>query len=154
MSSAVDREGSSLTITLPFSFKGKIFRPDCRIDLDELMEKGSIPCLYTHLANENRIDIHSYEYDVMMMSDMEFSDATGMAIRFVHGDKFDVKGFESEWNEKRVDMQLQQIANRHMNQTDIEQHPRLKQALVEAYRLGTKSAGIEKEIHSTTSPGF
>ena len=147
-------QGNALTITLPFSFKGKVFRPDCRINLDELMEKGSIPCLYTHLANENRIDIYSYEYDVMMMSDMEFSDATGMATRFVRDGKFDIEGFESVWEEKRVDGQLQQIVNRHMNQTDIEQHPQLKQALTEAYRLGRESAEIEKKIHSTTSPGF
>ena len=147
-------QANALTITLPFSFKGKVFRPDCRINLDDLMEKGSIPCLYTHLANENRIDIYSYEYDVMMMSDMEFSDATGIATRFVHDGKFDIEGFESEWEEKRVDGQLQQIVNRHMNQTDIEQHPQLKQALTEAYRLGRDAAKIEKKIHSTTSPGF
>jgi len=43
--------------SLPFSFKGETFAPRCTIDLDEHMELGSIPCLYTHLANENRIDI-------------------------------------------------------------------------------------------------
>jgi hypothetical protein len=147
-------QGNTLTITLPFSFKGKAFRPGCRINLDELMEKGSIPCLYTHLANENRIDIYSHEYDVMMMSDMEFSDATGMATRFVHDGKFDIEGFKSEWEEKKLDGQLQQIVNRHMNRADPGQHPRLKQMLTEAYRLGRESAGIEKKIHSTTSPGF
>jgi hypothetical protein len=145
---------NALTITLPFSFKGKVFRPDCRINLDELMEKGSIPCLYTHLANENRIDINSYEYDVMMMSYMEFSDAIGIATRFVHDGKFDIEGFESEWEELKLDSLLQQIVNRHMNQVDPGQHPRLKQMLTEAYRLGRESAGIEKKIHSTTSPGF
>jgi hypothetical protein len=118
------------------------------------MEKDSIPCLYTHLANENRIDIYSHEYDVMMMSDMEFSDATGMAARFVHDGNFDVEGFKSEWEKKRVDEQLQQIVSRHMDPADLEQHPRLKQALAEAYQLGRESAGVKKEIHSTTSPGF
>jgi hypothetical protein len=146
--------GNALTITLPFSFKGKTFEPNCRINLDELMEKGSIPCLYTHLANENHINIHSHEYDVMMMSEMEFSDVTGMATRFIHDGKFDIEGFESEWKEKKLDSQLQQIVNRHVNQADVEQHPRLKQMLTEAYRLGRESTGIEKKIHSTTSPGF
>ena len=154
MSSPVNREENALTITLPFSFKGKTFQPGCRINLDELMEKDSIPCLYTHLANENRIDIYSHEYDVMMMSDIKFSDATGMAARFVHDGNFDIEGFKSEWEEKRVDEQLQQIVNRHMNPADLEQHPQLKQALAEAYRLGRESAGVKKEIHSTTPPGF
>ncbi len=89
----------------------------------------------------------------MMMSDMEFSDATGMASRFVRDGKLDVEGFESEWKEKRVDRQLQQIVNRHMNPVELEQHPQLKQALAEAYRLGRESAEV-KEIHSIASPGF
>ncbi len=50
---------NSITIALPFSFKGETFRPISVIDLDDHMERGSIPCLYTHLANENHIDIYS-----------------------------------------------------------------------------------------------
>lgn len=154
MSSPVNQPDNALTITLPFSFKGETFQPGCRINLDELMEKGSIPCFYTYLANENRIDIYSHEYDVMMMSDMKFSDATGMAARFVCDGKFDSEGFKSEWEENRVDRQLQQIVNRHMNPAELGQHPRLKQALTEAYRLGRDAAEVEKKIQSTTSPGF
>jgi hypothetical protein len=138
-------EENAVTITLPFSFKGKIFEPSCRINLNELMEKGSFPCLYTHLANENRISVYSYEYDVMMMSDMEFSDATGMVAKFIREGHFDADAFEIKWKQAQLDFQLQQIANRYMEPSNLEQNHGLKQALMDAYQLGQGTAAVEKK---------
>ncbi|MDT8376287.1 MAG: hypothetical protein RQ867_06035 [Mariprofundaceae bacterium] len=129
-------QASLLTITLPFSFKGKTFRPACRINLDEMMEKGSIPCLYTHLANENRIDVHSYEYDVMMMGELEFNEAEGMVAEFVHDGVFDSEGFQTRWHERKVHNLMQDVATRCMGIEQLEEHADLRKALLEAYRLG------------------
>lgn len=144
-----------MTVCLPFSFKGREFHPKSTIDLDEKMEKyGHIPCLYTHLAEDNSIDIYSYEHDVMMMSEMEFEGSEGIAADFIQEGRFDTDGFEKKWWKIKRHEQLQGIAKRLMDVNDLSSHPELKAALIEAYKTGKEEARAEKTIHSTTDPLF
>jgi len=129
-----------------------MFNPGSRINLDEWMEKGSMPCFYTHIANENAIDVYSHEYDVMMMGTLEFKDAEGMATEFIQDGCFDCEGFQAKWkqnskqnaeqddNQNELDKRLYNIATSCMGQTDFDQNPGLKNALNEAYQLGKKAA--------------
>ncbi len=141
-----------MTVSLPFSFKGALFRPSSTIDLDELMEKfGSLPCLYTYIADENGIDIYSYEHDVMMMAGIEFEDVEGFAADFIEKGHFDSEGFESEWKKRRQYERLQKIAERQMDITDLEAHPDLKAALLDAYREGQKEERSEKAMQNAAA---
>lgn len=128
-----------ITYSLPFSFKGETFTPRCTIDLDEHMELGSIPCLYTHLANENRIDIYSHEYDVMMMGELVFEEAEGVAAEFIHDGHFDSEGFQARWHEVQLHNDLQSVAAQHMGIEMLDTDSDLKKALAAAYRLGLNS---------------
>lgn len=128
-----------ITYSLPFSFRGKTFTPRCTINLDEHMALGSIPCLYTHLANENKIDIYSHEYDVLMMSEPVFEAAEGIAADFVHDGHFDSEGFQARWNEVRLHNQLQAIVTQQMGIETLDPDSDLKRALAAAYRLGQNS---------------
>ena len=130
---------NSLTYCLPFSFRGEVFKPECTIDLDEHMRLGSLPCLYTHLANVNRIDVHSYEYDVMMMGELEFEAAEGMAAEFICDGRFDSEGFQARWHEKRLFDVMQAIASDCMGIDDLAAQPELRNALLEAFRQGQKN---------------
>ena len=144
-----------MTVSLPFSFKGKTFCPRVTIDLDAQMRQyGSIPCLYTHLAEENGISVYSYEHDVMMMSEMEFEEVEGIAADFIHEGRFDTDGFEQKWWEIKRHEQLQDISKRLMNIADLASHPELNAALIEAYEAGKAKGHAEKTIHSTTDPLF
>lgn len=144
-----------MTVSLPFSFKGKEHCPRSTIDLDEHMQKfGFIPCLYTLVANENGIDIYSYEHDVMMMARMEFSNVEGIAADFIHDHQFDGDGFESRWHEQKRYETLQDISQRLMNLSDLSSQPELEAALTEAYETGRSTGKAEKVIHSTTDPLF
>lgn len=128
-----------ITYSIPFSFKGKTFSPRCTLNLDEHMGFGSIPCLYTHLANENRIDVYSHEYDVMMMGDLVFEEAEGLAAEFVQDGHFDSEGFQAKWNEVQLHNALQTIAAQQMGIETLEADSSLKKALVASYQLGRNS---------------
>lgn len=141
---------NSITISIPFSFKGKDLNPTCRVDLDRLMQTGSLPCLYTHLANECGISPYSYEHDVMMMGDMEFDSAEGLAADFLRDGAFDSEGFEKAWLERKKRSDLEAIARRCMEVERLGDVPGLEQALLEAWELGWS----EKKIDSTPMPGF
>lgn len=132
---------NSITVSLPFSFKGKTFNPRCVIDLDEHMEVfASIPCLYTHLAKESGISEYSYEHDVMMMGILEFEKAEGLAAEFISNGDFDREGFQAKWCENRLDDQIQEVATRCMGIDQLEDRADLKKALLEAYQLGIKGS--------------
>jgi len=144
-----------ITIVIPFSFKGETLRPSSSIDLDTLMEsKGHIPCLYTHIADENDISVYSYEHDVMMMAEMEFEHVEGIAIDFIQDGRFDSDAFEIEWKRLQSQQILQKIALQQLDISDLESHPDLKKALREAYEAGKKEALSERVIHGTADPLF
>lgn len=126
---------NTLTYCLPFSFKGKDFTPTCNVDLDEFMKLGSLPCLYRHLANTNRIDVYSHEYDVMMMGDLEFKAAEGIAAEFIQDGAFDSEGFQAKWHADKLSRAMQEIASRHLKD-ELQHSPGLIEALLAAYHLG------------------
>ncbi|MES0370743.1 MAG: hypothetical protein ABUK11_00555 [Mariprofundaceae bacterium] len=135
---------NKITVTLPFSFRGKAFNPKCVIDLDEHMELlGSIPCLYTHLANENDISVYSYEHDVMMMGTLVFEQAEGIAAEFTSNGHFDSDGFKTKWLEYKLHEWLEEIAMRHMGVDNLEEQSPLKKALLEAHQLGVSNPKSE-----------
>jgi len=131
---------NQITVSLPFSFKGETFKPISIIDLDEHMERGSIPCLYTYLADENGIDIYSYEHDVMMMGELVFEAAEGMAAEFIRDGDFDSEGFQTRWHEIKLHTLMQDIATRCMGIEQLEDQSNLKKALLETYQLGIRNS--------------
>jgi len=146
---------NSITISIPFSFKGEDFNPTCTVDLDEQMQKnGEIPCLYTHLAAESGISPYSYEHDVMMMGEMLFDHAEGLADTYIVDAQFDIEGFERAWREQRLQDQLQEIAERCMAVEKFADAPALKASLLEAFELGRDAGRSERQIRSTPAPGF
>ena len=131
---------NSIDATVTFSFKGETHTPSTTIDLDALMKQhGSLPHLYTLLAMENGIDTYSYLYEVMEQSPIRFVNAQGAVANFVNNEVLDVEGFQRRWQQNQVIDMLQSIASRELNIDDLDNHPELKNALLEAYDCG-KSA--------------
>jgi hypothetical protein len=103
------------------------------------MNMGSLPCLYTHLANVNRIDVYSHEYDVMMMGDIKYESAEGMAAEFIRDGIFDSEGFQAQWHENSLFNAMQAIASDCMGVDELAAYPELKKALLKAFRQGQKN---------------
>ena len=130
---------NSITATIKFSFKGETFSPSARIDLDVLfaakpvLEPGMIPqYVYNMIAKNGEIDGYSYAYEVMLASEVVFSEPTGLASECLQGEQFDFECFQQQWLYQQKLKIVQDIALRHLNVEDIEQQPQLRDALLEA----------------------
>lgn len=127
-----------LTVQISFSYQGVTYNPSACIELDRFLQKKQpIPEFYQIVAKENKIDPYSYEYEVMQLGQFKYLEATGLASEFCSEDHFDIVGFEARWKQEYIEQKLAEIALKHMNISDINDNKALKQALLQAYQLGT-----------------
>lgn len=126
-----------VTASIIFSFKGQSYSPSLELDLDQHMHgSGSIPDLYPLIARANHFDLYSYEYEMMLAEPINFSNPQGMVVKYIHENNLDIRAFESAWHEHKIVQQLTEIASNSMAINNLEQHPELMDALLQAYRLG------------------
>lgn len=131
---------NSIEVHVEFSFKGEDYSLSSTLDLDELLNHHTaLPSLHAILAKEHGIDTYSYLYEVMQESDIEFRNANGVAADYLVDGEFDLNGLESDWQELRILTQLRPIAERMLGITDLERHDTLKDALIQAYKLGCET---------------
>lgn len=130
---------NSIVVTIPFSFKGEEFAPSSVINLDQFCEQGhKREALHQYVATKNKIDMYSYEYDVVESSTLQFSEPTGLATLFYKDGQFDLEAYKIHAEEVQLMMVLQDIALDVMGIADLEKHPDLKEALLRAYRKGSQ----------------
>lgn len=123
-----------------FDYKGETYAPRMTLDLDALLESsGEFPSIHALLAKAHDIDTYSYLYEVMQEAEVVFDNAQGAAADCLVNGVFDQDAFIAAWRDSKVLALLQPIAQRELGIADLMQHPQLKNALVEAYRLGAAS---------------
>ena len=124
-----------ITASITFYFKGEKFHFTSEINLNAWMQEqqGDLEAIYDKIAAENGLDRYRHEYDVMVMEALEFSQPTGLAIDFFDGEAFDFEGFQAAWGNQPTLSVLQTIAQKHLDITSLDEHPKLKAALLEAY---------------------
>tara|TARA_R110002050_G_scaffold57423_5_gene129302 strand:- start:223329 stop:223733 length:405 start_codon:yes stop_codon:yes gene_type:complete len=128
---------NKITASITFNFKGETFTPSLELDLDTLMQRyNAIPPLHETLAAENNIDIYSYQYEILLVQDIQFSDAKGDAASFLNEDKFDRVAYEQFWFQKNILNHLQKIINTELGLDDIAQHPKLIHVMLAAFQYG------------------
>jgi hypothetical protein len=128
---------NSLMARVEFSFKGLDYDLNSNLDLDVLLSaRLNELSIHSLLAREHKIDPISYLYEVMLETDIEFSNAQGLASAFLHGTQFDMAGFTRSWQEQQFVKLLQPLALRELQIADLDAHPDIKNALVQAYKLG------------------
>jgi len=128
---------SKIVASIEFYYKGEKFTPSATVELFKYMEsRGQVPSLHMLLAQENDIDLYSYEYEVMLLENIRCTEAEGLARLCINNGEFDVVSFQEKWHEaKSLDI-LQSIARRNMNINNLDENPELKLALIEAYHTG------------------
>ncbi len=127
---------NSIRVQIIFSYQGVSYLPSTVIDLDSYMEKNeSVPAYFCLIARDNDIDTYSYQYEVMEVAEVLFSDPQGLAQKFCQEKSFDLDGFKSEWQNNKVFEKLSIIAKRHFDVDDLNENKALKNALFEAYEL-------------------
>jgi len=128
---------NKITASIEFSFKGEYITPSAELNLDEIMQKHhAIPPLHQYLATLNNIDSYSYEYEMLLSEDINFTQAEGDVANFVQDNQFDQVAFERDWHEKELIKKLAPSIKQHLDIDDLNQHPDLKSVLLIAYQLG------------------
>jgi len=131
---------NTLTVTIPFSFKGKEYKPTAIIDLDTYTRTNQDFNFLFHLvATENNIDRYSYEYEVLESSPLIFSQATGKAKQFLDGNHFDLEGYIAQRKNTEAQEILQNIASEILKIDKLEEKDPLYEALHKAYLAGRES---------------
>jgi hypothetical protein len=123
-----------------FSFKGETYDLDSVIDLEACLgEPGVAPDFHQLLARAAGIDPYSYLYEVLESHQIEFSDATGMAVGSCRDGRFDWIRFEQAMRGEDDWQAVRAIAEGIMGARDWEADPALKAALLAVYRAGRVS---------------
>lgn len=139
---------NTVTVSVPFSFKGETFYPSVIIDLDllikhkssaELGQEDLFQSIYPLLAASINIDTYSYAYEIMQAGTAVYSEPTGLAVNHLDEGKFDFHAFYKQWNHNKDLSLVQAIAEKYLSVPDLEQQPQLRDALLEAYSIGKNS---------------
>jgi hypothetical protein len=125
---------------ITFSFKGENHAPGMSIDLGALLAKAdTLPDFHALIAKHNGIDTYSYLYEAMESHEIEFQNPRGLAQACFADGRFDTQQFERLWTEQQELTVIKEIARRHLGLEDLGEKPKLKEALLAAYK-----AGLEK----------
>jgi hypothetical protein len=129
---------NTIRARVAFSFKGETYELDSVIDLDGCLgEPGEAPDFHQLLARRAAgIDPYSYLYEVLESHEIEFSEATGIAARHCRDGHFDWARFEQERREERDWQRVRAVAQQTLGARDLDADPKLKAALLAAYRAG------------------
>ncbi|MFK5892577.1 MAG: hypothetical protein QM504_05105 [Pseudomonadota bacterium] len=127
---------NSIDVSVDFSFQGKHYTPVITIDLDSFIQQKDPTSFHRLIANQHEIDCYSYLYEVLESSAIFYCNPQGMAIEHTQNDQFDLQNYIKQSRENEVIEALLQIAKQEMNITDFTDNQALKNALLQAYRLG------------------
>ena len=135
-----------LSLGIQVSYQGQVHDFKASIDLDaRLAEHGALPDFYNLVARASQVDTYSYLYEAMQMEPVTILDAQGRAADFVTDGEFDLAGFIEDWHTRNALPGLQRLAKQRLDIDDLEQHPKLKQALLAAYQKGFQAAQPEQD---------
>lgn len=131
---------NSVKATLEFDFRGERFTPSIIVDLDSvIIRDGHLEKTYDMLAASIGLDSYSYEYDVLVVQEITYSDPTGLACEFISDGKFDFDNFALQWAQQHIIDSIQPIAEKHLKISDLSQHKELRSALIECYQTGQRN---------------
>jgi len=128
---------NSIDVRVDFSFQGKHYTPVITIDLDRFIQQKEPTSFHRLIANQHKIDCYSYLYEVLESSAVFYCNPQGLAIEHTQNDQFDLDSYVKQSRENEVIETLLHIAKKELNITDFTDNQPLKNALLQAYRLGS-----------------
>lgn len=133
---------NSITVSIPFYFKGVEHAPSTQFNLENWVIKGDgeLPDFCRVIAQENGIGSYSYELEVMESSDVVYQNPQGFAIPFFDEttQAFDFDGFKQFWIAHQAFGLLNGISQQFLGK-DLVADSAEHQALVAAFVAGKKS---------------
>ena len=132
----------TIIASIEFYFKGERFFLSSTIDLPLWIQKhqADMVYLYDTIASEHGLDQYRYEYDVMVMEPIQFSQPTGLACSFFHDGTLDIEGFQQAFQEVQTIELLNPLLHQHLKLDFQTLSPEWQQTLLQAFALGQKQA--------------
>ncbi len=140
---------NQITARIIFYFKGEKFDFSTDIDLDAWIKNkhADITHIYDAIAHDNGIDCYKYEYDVMVMEDIVFSNPKGLASQYWDGTRFDLEGFQEGYKTYQMMAILSPIAQQYLDIDNLDHHPKIKAALIAAYQANRTETNHPTQGH-------
>jgi hypothetical protein len=126
---------NTIRARLTFAFKGEDIALESIIDLDRCDDEAA-PDFHQWLARAGNIDPYSYQYEVLESEGIAFDQPTGLAVACCAEACFDWTAFVALRREARDLEVVRVIAMKTLGVADLGADPRLKAALLAAYRAG------------------
>ncbi|MDQ6993961.1 MAG: hypothetical protein Q9M18_00015 [Mariprofundaceae bacterium] len=135
---------NQLTAAIVFYFKGEKFDFSAEIDVDKWLREhsGDMEYVYDVIALANGLDRYRYEYDVMVMEPVVFLKGTGLAARYIKDGQFDLDNFQVAYEVDKTMSLLRPIAKQYFDIDKLENHPKVLNALLAAYRAKPSIANM------------
>ena len=126
---------NKVKIVASFDYQGQHYEPFIEIDLDLFIEHENFSnLLVQRLARDNHIDHYSYQYEILEQALLRFEQAEGLIEQYINNKTLDYHGFKAAYLEQKAINVLQKIALKYLDISNLDEHPKLKQALIAAYR--------------------
>ena len=136
---------NTITVSVPFSFKGQEYEPSLVIDLNDHSEGFDSDKICLTIAHENGIGLYSYELEVMQSNEMVYSNATGLATKFLKDGCFDFEAYSVEFQQVKTRSTLEKISKDVLSIDDLDAEPAIHKALLMAYNAGVTATPIKEE---------
>ena len=129
----------SLLASLSFDFQGKHYALQSVIDIEKnIFHKDFYQSIYLQIAQENDIDLYSYQLEVMMDQTIDFSNAKGCAKGCIDNSGVNLDQLRQHYDNVVCSEHLEVVATNYLGSSEVTQN--VKKALIEAYKLGRLSS--------------
>jgi len=128
-----------VTISVEFSFKGKVHRPSVEVQLDRYIKSGTYPDFHQLIAENNAFDLYSYEYEMIQAAPILYSNAEGLVTEFISEGVLNFKLFELAWHENKIQQELDVLVQ-DSGMESLKTNHTLRELLLKAYQLGLKQS--------------
>jgi len=129
---------NSLLASLSFDYQGKSYALQSSVNVAKIISHEDFyQSVYLQLAQENDIDLYSYQLEVMMDQDIHFSNATGCAEGCIESRELNLELLRDQYEKLLCSERLEVIALKCLSPSEMTAS--VKKALIEAYQLGRVS---------------
>jgi hypothetical protein len=129
----------SLLASLSFDYQGKSHALQSVINIENVISHEDFyQSVYLQIAQECGIDLYSYQLEIMMDQDIQFSEAKGCAEGCIDNQSLNLELLRQRYDHVLCLEQIEVVVSKHLNSTEMTKG--VKKALIEAYQLGKASS--------------
>ena len=129
----------SLVASLSFDFQGKSYNLQSVVDIEKVITHTDFyQSIYQQLAQDNDIDLYSYQLEVMMDQEIHFSKPQGCTKSCINDGELNLVKLRKNYEQVSLEGAIQSIVQQHLDLNECSDN--VKKALIKAYQVGRDSS--------------